>query len=185
MRKYILAILLIVTGLLLLIYTYTINNKTKYSETLFSKEALAFDQNFTNFIKDVENNIGNVQSNFSDSTKIKDTINTRNFFFKYLNNSPYIVSILFFQNNYKVVTRKEENSLIYVIDSTEIPDILHWQRFEKEKLISSWQESLDESIRQTSWYRNLVKSNNQIQWFLRLKGEKNNENIKANELFYA
>jgi len=180
MRKYILSIVLICSGLILLIYSYTRNSQTKYSETLFSKEALAFDNSFTAFINDVDNNIQLIQSNFSDTAKIKDTLNTRQYFLNFLQDNTYLTSIIFILNDYTIVTRKEENSLIFAVDSTETPDIVRWQRFEKEKLISSWQQSLEEPIKKTPWYQKLVQSMGQIQWFLRLKSEENND-----ELFYA
>ncbi len=180
MRKYILAIILICLGLSLLIYSYTKNKQTKYSETLFSKEAMAFDKSFSAFIKDVDYNIQLIQSNFSDTAKIKDTLKAQQYFLNFIQDNAYLTAIGFVQNNYQIVTRKEDNSLIYTIDSTEIPDIVRWQRFEKGKLISSWQESLEEPIKKTPWYHKLVQSKDQIQWFLRLKSEENND-----ELFYA
>jgi len=180
MRKYILAIILICSGLIILIYSYTRNSQTKYSETLFSKEALAFDESFSAFITDVDNNIQLIQANFNDTTKIKDTLKTQQYFLNYLQDNAYLTAIGFVQNNYQIVTRKENNSLIFTIDSTETPDIVRWQRFEKGKLISSWQESLEEPIKKTPWYQKLVQSKDQIQWFLRLKSEENND-----ELFYA
>ncbi len=185
MRKYIFSIILISIGFVLLIYSYTNKNKTKYSETIFSKEALAFNQNFTDFIKDVENNINLIQTNFSDPTKINDTLNTRIFILDHLKNNPYITSIGFVQKHYKIVARKEGKSLIYTSDSTEIQDIVHWQRFENNKLISGWQESLEESIKQTPWYRKLSLNNNQIQWILRLKKDESKLIENNDELFYA
>lgn len=183
MRKYIFSIILISIGFGLLIYNYT--NKNKYSETIFSKEALAFNKNFSDFIKDVENNIQLIQTNFGDTTKIKDTLNTRKYFLDHLKNNPYLTSIGFVQNDYKIVARKEGKSLIYTSDSTEIQDIVHWQRFENSKLISGWQESLEESIKQTPWYRKLSSNNNQIQWILRLKKEESKLIENNDELFYA
>ncbi len=179
MRKYILAIILMCVGLVLFIYNYSQNNKTKYSETLFNIEAQAFDKSFTSFINSVEQNIKSIQADFRDESKVKDTIYSKNYFLKFMENDTYLISTVFINNAYKIAIRKDEKSLVFAIDSTEKLDVVRWQRYENKKLISSWQESFDQNISKTSWFNDLKNGENKIQWFFKIDDTENEE------LFYA
>jgi len=150
MRKYILTIVLIVTGLALLIYSYTKNNQPKYSETLFSSEAKTFEENFTGFIQGVEEGLISIKSNLNDNNKIKDTTYTKNYFLGFMENNPYVLSTVLIRDTYKIGIRRDEKSFIYAIDSTRELEMVKWQRFVDKKVISSWQESFDQSIDRTS-----------------------------------
>jgi hypothetical protein len=178
MRKYILAILLISSGLFLLIYTYSQNKKTNYSETLFSKETQIFDRTFSNFIYGAKKNIDTIKSIYNNLSKIKDTTYTREFFLNYINNDPYLNSAVLVQNDFKVAVIKEDKSIIYTLDSVQNQDIVRWQRYENKSHISSWKESFDRPINKSSWYRNLNKHKDQIQWsFDVVSDDGNNSNL--------
>jgi len=168
MRKYILAILLIVTGSILLIYIYFQNNKTSYSEDLFTRESQKFDNSFTEFVDSAKKNIDTLRLSYSDFSKIKDTLSTKNFFLDFINNYTYLNSALLVQNNYKVAVRKEDKSVLFTLDSAETEEIVRWQRFENKKLISSWKESFERSIYKSIWYHDLNKNKDQIQWLFNL-----------------
>jgi len=185
MRKYILAITLIIIGAIFLIYNYIANNQTNYTDSIFSKEAKAFDENFSSFISGVEKNIHSLQTNFSNADKINDTIFIKDFLFPFLEEDPYLISIALINNVNKLGVKKEGKSIILAIDSTKNLDVVRWQRYEGKKTIGNWQESFEEEINRTTWFNDLQKKPNQIQWLLK---PSNSENIKdsiLNELFYA
>lgn len=176
MRKYILTIILLGIGLTLLIYSYTKNNQPKYSETLFSNDADVFDSFFSGFISDVENNLLLVKQDFDEIDKIKDTTYSKNYFLDFMENNPYIVSTTLIKDTYKIGIRRDENSLIYAIDSTKKMDMVRWQRFEEKEVISSWEESFDKSINRETWLLKLKENKNQIRWVF-----KSNENSKEKD----
>jgi hypothetical protein len=93
----------------------------------------------------------------------------------------YIIAIGLFQNNYKIGVNRDNNSVVYALDSTEIADVVRWQRFEDGNFISSWEESFEKPINETPWYKKLRENVNQIQWFFESGLKKENKN----ELFYA
>ena len=180
MRKYFFAFLMIFSGIALLIFVYTQNNRTSYPETIFKEESKLFDQSFTDFIGEIENDIQLIRSNFQ-KNYIKDTANTQKYFLQFIAENPYLLTVGFGQNEYKIGTHRDGKSIVYALDSTENRDIVRWQRFEKGKFISSWEESFEGSINETSWYQDLSKNFNEIQWFF-------NSNFNENEdyqLFYA
>lgn len=184
MRKYILAITLIFTGIIFLVYNYLANNQNSYTESLFSDESKLFEKNFDTYIQSVENNIKSLQQNFNDVEKINDTVFIKDFLFPFIEKDPYLLSIALLTNSNKLVIRKEEKSIIMAVDSTNKLDIVRWQRFENEKLISTWQESFDDEINNTPWFVNLKKNQNQIQWLLKSYADKN-EKDPDHKLFYA
>ena len=182
MKKHTLSIILISIGLILFVYTYLSNNQTEYVETSFKNEAKSFDKAFASFINNVEQNIQSVQSNFKDLEKIKDSTFVKKYFLDLIQNDPYLVSSVLINNEYKVAVKKDERSLLFAIDSTEKLDVVKWQRYENKKLISSWQESFDQSINKTSWFIELKNSKELIQWFFEIN---KNDDSKNEELFYA
>ncbi|MCF6222388.1 MAG: ATP-binding protein [Flavobacteriaceae bacterium] len=183
MRKYILTIVLIGIGLALLIYSYTKNNQPKYSETLFSNEAKKFEKNFTDFIQGVEEDLISIKSNLNDTNKIKDTTYSKNYFLGFMENNPYVLSTILIRDAYKIGIRRDKKSFIYAIDSTRQFEMVRWQRFVDKKVISSWQESFDQSIDRTILLQRFKNKKNQIQWIF-----KTNEVLKEGnnqEYFYA
>ena len=185
MKKYIPSFVLIIIGFILLIYIYVENNKIEYSETIFSNEAKSFNEFFSGFIANVEQDFRTIQSSFEDTNKIKDTIKSKNFFLDYLSKNPYLISAGLFQDNYKVFVKRDKKTLIYAIDSTKEFDVIRWQRFADKKFISSYDESFAESIEQTPWYSELNDNYNQIRWFLNNDKNIDNASVDNDELFYA
>lgn len=185
MRKNIISIILIIAGIILLIFNYLENNKIEYSETIFSNEANTFNKSFSNFVDNIEKDFGEIKLSFEDTNKLKDTIESQNFFLDYISKNPYLISALLIQDNYKVSVKKDEGTIIYAIDSTRVFDIIRRQRFENKKFISSWEESIDETIEQTAWYNDLNEHHNQIRWFLDDNVGLGNNDEENEELFYA
>ncbi len=181
MRKYLFAFILILTGIAILAYIFFQNKKTAYSETIFSDESIRFNESFIGFTDGVAESIQLIRTNFSNSDKIKDTVNTRKFFLNFMKENPFLIAVGLFQNKYKIGVNRDNKSVVYAFDSTEIADVVRWQRFENDKLISSWEESFEKPINETLWYKELSKNFDQIQWFFEA-GLKENDN---NELFYA
>jgi hypothetical protein len=97
-------------------------------------------------------------------------------------NNP-INSIGFFQGDYKVVARNENSSFVFAVDSTAELNVVKWQRFEGQKLISSWYESFDQSIYNTPWYKELMEQSNEIKWYLRRRSKLNSPE-DGQEFFY-
>ncbi len=182
MRKYILAIILILIGSFLLIYVYLQKNKSNYSETLFSQESKIFEKNFTQFVGRVKGNVDTLKINYKDSTRIKDTLYTRNFFMNLINADDLLNSVVFIQNNYKAAIVKEGKSVLFVIDSSKNQEIVRWQRFENKKLISSWKESFERPVNKSKWFKNLNKHKDQIKWLFDVyedDGSKNDQFLYA------
>jgi len=181
MRKYFFAFMMILTGIAILTYVFIQNNKTAYSETLFSDESKQFEDSFSVFTDGVNESIQLIRSNFPDSGSIRDTINTRKFFLNLMKENPLLIAVGLFQSKYKIGVNRDKKSVVYAIDSTEIVDVVRWQRFEDGKFISSWEESFEKPINETSWYKELSNNFNQIQWIFEVGlNEKDN-----NELFFA
>lgn len=185
MRKYLFAIIFITIGSLLLAFSLLQKTKTVYPETIFAKEASSFDISFAQFMKGVEQNIGLIQNNFTDTNIIKDGQASTDFFINFLENNPYLISISFIQNNYKTGIYKDDKSYVIAMDSTKVLDIVQWHRYEKSKLISSWEESFTITIANTPWYQNLKNNERKIQWFFNVENDKDEAFGKDNELFFA
>ena len=185
MRKYILAVALITTGVVLLVMNYTTTNQTTYSDTVFLNESKVFDKNFESFLNSVTTNIKSLQQNFDRENKIKDSVFIKGHLFTFLEQDPYLISIVLVKNSTKLGIKKDGKSIILAIDSTKNLDIVQWQRFENNKLIGSWLESFEKEINKTAWYTDLKKTPNQIQWLLRARVNENKKDIISNELFYA
>ena len=185
MRKYILAITLIIIGVIILIYNYIANNQSNYTDIIFSKEAKAFDKNFSSFISGIEKNIHSLQTNFNDTDKINDTTFIKDFLFPLLKEDPYLISLALINNDNKLGIKKEGKSIILATDSTKNLDVVRWQRYEDKKIIGSWYESFEKEINKTTWYNDLQKIPNQIQWLLRTSLSEVNKDSIQNELFYA
>ena len=181
MRKYFFALLLILIGISFLAFVYIDNTKTIYSETVFSDESKLFNESFIGFTNKANENIELIRSNFYNSANIRDTTNTRKFFLNFMKENPFLIAVVLFQNEYKIGVNRDKNSLIYALDSTEIADVVRWQRFESGNFISSWEESFEKPINTTPWFTKLNKNLDQIQWFFDSGLNKDN----TNELFYA
>jgi len=181
MRKYYFAFVLILTGIAILTYVFIENNKVAYSETVFSGESKAFNKSFTGFTESVNESIQLIRSNFPSSDNIRDTTKTQKFFLNFMKENPFVVAVGLIQNEYKIGVNRDNKSVVYALDSTEIADVVRWQRFENEKFISSWEESFEKPIYERKWFKELSKNYNQIQWFFE-EGLKENDN---SELFYA
>ena len=79
MRKYILSIILISTGLLVLIFNYFDQKGTEYAEAAFADQAQKFDNVFNTFTLEVKENIFTLKGHFNDTLVIRDTVATRNY----------------------------------------------------------------------------------------------------------
>ncbi len=181
MRKYIIATLLIVLGIILLAYNYLNTNKnTHYSDTLFLKESKNFENKFISFINGVESNVLSLRENFNSVQKIKDTTFIKNYLFPLVKKDPYLISIRIINDINKLGIRKDKKSIVLAIDSTDTMDVVRWQRYENEKLISSWEESFEKEINKTAWFRKLKDLPNQTQWIF-----KNKKDSVTGELFYS
>ena len=166
MRKYILAILFIVSGLFFIFFGLTKrSNKTIYAENAFAQHAKDFDTVFTEFANTVQKELKAISAVYSDTLKVRDTLRNRDFFLKSLEDSKELMTIGLFQNSFKAVARRDGPSLIYAVDSTPQMDVVRWQRFENRKQISSWNESFEDEIEKSDWYRKLLKLNNEFTWF--------------------
>lgn len=167
MRKYILSIILIGTGLIVLTLNYFDQKSIEYSESAFAGHARKFDDVFGEFSTEVKDNVFRIKEHFNDSLTIKDTVSTRNYFMDQLNGFPSLMSIALFQDTYKLVARKENSSRIYAIDSTSGLDVVRWRRFENGQQVSSWYESFEAPVSSTVWYQELLMKNDQLKWYLR------------------
>ncbi len=166
MRKYIIAILFVVSGLAFIFFGLSKrSNKNVYAENTFAGHTKDFDTIFTAFSADIRKGLDDIKDVYGDTLQVKDTLRNREFFLEALSNSEELVTIGFFQNNYKIVARRDGSSLVFAVDSTSQMDVVRWQRFENRKQISSWNESFENEIEKTDWYRELHKLNDQLTWF--------------------
>ncbi len=187
MKRYIgPAILVLISAILLIIHTLN-TRKENYPELIFSNEAIQFDNSFTSFVTTIESNIEDINTTFADTNKLKEFDFSENYFLQFAKNNPYIISVIFVQNNNKIAVKKIENSYIIAIDSTATTDVVKWKRFKNNKQISSWDESFSGSIKQTDWFKNLNNNPNKISWHFNIKPNIDNKNSTDtdNELFYA
>ena len=184
MRKYILSIILILSGLIIAAISFRSKNNPTYSESAFAEEALKFDKAFNIFTSQVKETFFTIKSNFNYNFTSKDSLRTREYFLDQLKKNNPINSIGFFQGDYKVVARNENSSFVFAIDSTAELNVVKWQRFEGEKLISSWYESFDQSIYNTPWYQELMGQSNEIKWYLRRRSKLNSPE-DGQDFFYA
>lgn len=167
MRKYILSIILIITGVFVLVFNYFGQKGTEYAETAFASQALKFDEIFNQFTTEVRGEIFTLKDHFKNASVIRDTVSTRNYCFDQLDDFSSLNSIAIFQNGYKLVARKDNTSRVYAIDSTSGLDVVRWRRFEKGEQVSSWFESFQASLIGNTWYQELLSENNQLKWYLR------------------
>ena len=181
MRKYILSIILIILGILVFSINYFSQKGEEYAEDTFASQAQKFDDDFNTFTIEVKENISSLKDHFNDTLVIRDTVSTRNYCFDQLDGFSSLNSIAIFQNDYKLVARKDNTSRIYAIDSASGLDVVRWRRFEKGKQVSSWYESFQASLDDTGWYQELLDENNQLKWNLRnrLKTKDQNDFIYA------
>ncbi len=184
MRKYILSIILVISGLVILIANYTSKNNPTYSESAFEKQAQKFDQIFDLFTNQVKEHVFSIKNQYSDTLKIKDSISNKRTFLDLLNSNNSLNSVGLFQGDDKFVARKENSSFIFASDSLADFGVVKWQRFEGDKIISSWYESFDESIYNTPWYKELLEQSYQIKWYLRRRSKLNSPD-EGQEFFYA
>ena len=187
MRKYILSILLILLGVLILSFNYFSQRGREYAETTFATKAQKFENVFDSFTLEVKENIFTLKGHFNDTLIIRDTISTRNYCLDQLDGFSSLNSIAIFQNDYKLIVRKDNESRIYAVDSTSGINVVKWRRYEKGKQVSSWYESFHMSLDNTDWYQELLDVNDQLRWYLRnrVKSENPNEFIYAGYSYNA
>ena len=185
MRKYIIAILFIASGLISIFFGLSKrSNKNVYAENAFAQHVSEFDTILNGFTTKIRRDLSQIKQQFNDSLKVKDTLNTRNFFLKSLNDSDELITLGFFQNRFTIVARRDGSSLIYAVDSTAQVDVVRWQRFENLKQISSWNESIETEIERSNWYKKLLDLNEQFVWFsLKETAEVNLPNTERESVF--
>ncbi len=184
MRKYIASIILILSGLTILLFSYTSKMNPTYSESSFAVEAEKFDNAFDNFTSEVKQTFITIKGNFDYNLNIKDSLEAREYFLDQLKQNNPINSIGFFQGSYKLVARNENASYVFAIDTTAELSIVKWQRFERGKMISSWYESFEQSVYNTPWYKDLMTQHNEIKWNLGNRSKLKNP-VDDQEFFYA
>ena len=165
MRKYILSIFFIIIGCFGIFYSMYTGGKNTYSEAIFGHEVSNFESALDEFLMRTKQDIDSLQHRIRIGYNAKDTLETRNYLLDLLRNRPSLTSIGIFQNNFKLVSRKDNNSLIYAIDTLEPSTVVRWQRFENEKLVSSWLESLDVSLQNSSWFATVSQTSGSMLWF--------------------
>ena len=186
MRKYILSVLFILTGLVVVGYGLLRSNDSgTYAEGAFAEQADEFGSGFKDLIEQVENDLRSLRSNFSDPVKVRDTLETRNYFLNTLNSREEMITLGFFQEGYKVVSKRDGGSLIYAVDSSEILDVVRWQRFEKLSPVSSWHESFDQEIESRDWYKQLLSAEDKIIWFQGNSGDSSPKATSGNSIFFG
>ena len=184
MRKYILSVLFILTGLIVLGYgLFRSNGSSTYAEGSFAEQAEEFGNGFKDLIEQVEIDLRSLRSNFADPARVRDTLETRNYFLNTLRSREEMITLGFFQESYKVVSKKDGGSMIYAVDSTEILDVVRWQRFEKLSPVSSWYESFDQEIETRDWYKQLLSDEDKIIWFQGSSGDSSPEATSGNSIF--
>lgn len=176
---------MILCGLILLFLNYSNKNNPTYSETLFANEAEKFDIIFESFTRDVKVGISTVIKEYDDSLKVKDSLATRKYFLDQIKNYPALNSIGYFQGDLKLVAERENNSYVYAVDSSSSFEVVKWDRFENDKRVSSWYESLDVPIYNSSWYKDLMSHPEEIKWYLRRRAKTVNANEDDKEYFYV
>ena len=124
MRKYILSLVLISAGILLLIYSRIDANGSAYAETTFAEKADQFEHSFQDFTDQVKQNISKLKIQFSDTLMVQDTIRSRDYCFDQLKNNKTLISIGIFQNDHKILARKEDASFIYTADHSPELDVV-------------------------------------------------------------
>lgn len=175
MRKYFLSASLILIGLAVIVYGLTQKSSNViYAENAFAKEAKAFDQIFVDFIDRVETHILRTEDFFDAPGVLNDSTKTMSFLIQQLDDLEYLESIGFFQGIHKAVARKDGDSRIFAHDSTDTLDVVKWKRYEKNKLISTWNESLDRTIESAKWYQQLSKRNGEMTWFKQNRNDPDN-----------
>ena len=182
MRKYVLSLVLISAGILIFIYNLINTTASAYAETAFAEKADQFEHSFENFTDQIKQNIYNLKIHFSDSLNVLDTIRSRDYCFDQLKKNKALTSIGIFRDDHKILARKENTSFIYAVDNSPELDVVKWQRFEKDKLVSSWYESFEESNSNAEWISDLLSENDQIKWNLRADSRINPKNDQ--DFFY-
>lgn len=166
MRKYIIAFLFVVSGLVFIFFGLSKrSNKNVYAENAFAQHVRDFDTIFNDVTSTILKDVMRIKKVYRDTIQVKDTLLNRDFFLELLDDSQELVTIGFFQNKFKVVARRDGKSLIFAVDSTSQMDVVRWQRFENMKQISSWHESFEEEVEKSDWYRKLLNMNDQVIWF--------------------
>ncbi len=166
MRKYIIAFLFAIAGIVFIFFGLSkSNSKNVYAESAFAQHVNDFDTLFNEFSTSVRSDLTRIREIYKDTLQVKDTLKNREFFLKLLNDTEELITVGFFQNSYKVVAQRDDPSLVFAVDSTPKMDVVRWQRFENMKQISSWNESFEDEIEKSDWYRKLLKVNDQYTWF--------------------
>lgn len=184
MRKYIISAIPVLLGVTLLFFNAINKNSTSYAETAFSDISKKFDKEFDEFSSKLKESALSVKLHFNDTLKIKDSMGTRNYLFDQLGANNSLKSIGFFQGRYKLIARIEAKSYIYAIDSTGM-EAVKWTRFEGGKKISSWFESFDQTVTQSSWYKDVLRENNTLKLFEYKRVDFENEENEGNNYIFA
>lgn len=184
MRKYILAIILLLSGLTLLIVNFINIKNPVYTEEIFAKQATLFEQNFDLFTNQVRETIFTIKSDYTDTLKIKDSLTSSEYFLSLLDHKELVNSVAYFQGDYKLIAKKEDLSRVFALDSMSDFGVVRWNRIENGNLKSSWFESLEASVYNTSWYKDIIETKEQLKWYLRKKGELDNSGNEQT-FFYA
>ena len=94
MRKYIIAILFVVSGLAFIFFGLSKrSNKNVYAENTFAGHAKDFDTIFTAFSADIRKGLGDIKAFYRDTLQVKDTLRNREFFLEALSNSEELVTV--------------------------------------------------------------------------------------------
>jgi len=184
MRKYILSILLVIIGLAIILISYLRQNNPTYAEAAFATQADKFGLLFEDFTLNVKENIFTIKKKYPVRFELKDSLIYRDYFLEILDNSKTLNSVGYFQDDHKFVVRKENASYVVAVDSSSKSEVVKWERLEKGKKISSWYESFEESIYNSSWYQDLMGQNEKLNWYLR-KRVNVHDKSKQTELFYV
>lgn len=184
MRKYILSIVLILSGLILISLNLVGNKNQTYSESSFAVKSESFDRIFQSFTNNIKGNISTIKNEYNRPLEISDSIASRNYFLKVLQENKTLSSIGYFQEHNKLVVRRIGNSFVVALDSSSQIGVVKWQRFENGQLISNWFESIESSIYNTIWYKDLSSHNNELKWYLRDRVDPDNPE-EDQAFFYA
>ena len=182
MRKYILSIVLILCGLIIILLNYFNTGNQAYSETAFAEQSEKFDKTFENFTNRIKDNISTIKKQYNHTLELSDSLETRNYFLKVLEDNNTLNSLGYFQGDMKVVARKTDKSFVVAMDNSSELGVVKWQRFSQGKLIGSWFESIEKSVYNTNWYKDLSNHNNELKWYLRERA--NPEEPEEDQAFF-
>jgi len=180
MKKTIILISILILNIAGLVLLITNHKTTKYPEKIFAKEITSFDGAMQSFVKQIDLNIEDIKTHFTEEEISKH--NLKNYFIDFMNKYELFHSSIFLKNNQKFVIRRDKDSYVTGYDNTEKVDLVKWERIRKEKVISSWDESFILNIRDLEWFKNLATTPNSVRWFFDVTTK---ENKSQEDLFYC